>query len=157
MKDNVLLGIVGAILGALLGSVLWILIGQIGFIAGIAGYAIVFCSVKGYEKLGGCVSRKGLIICIVFSFLMIVTAEFISTGIIIYRGYNEDASLITLSDAMRLVPRFFRIEEFKHEFIKEVSIGYALAIWASGSFVRNLWREIKEGICENNTGTDGCE
>ena len=47
-KENLPLGLIGAVIGILLGSVLWVLIGQIGFIAGIAGYAIVFCGMKGY-------------------------------------------------------------------------------------------------------------
>lgn len=46
-KENLPLGLIGAVIGILLGSVLWVLIGQIGFIAGIAGYAIVFCGMKG--------------------------------------------------------------------------------------------------------------
>jgi len=51
-KENLPLGLIGAVIGILLGSVLWVLIGQIGFIAGIAGYAIVFCGMKGYALLG---------------------------------------------------------------------------------------------------------
>ena len=40
-RENILLGVFGAVLGVLLGSVLWVFLGRIGFIAGIAGYAIV--------------------------------------------------------------------------------------------------------------------
>ena len=47
VRENVLLGTVGAIVGGLVGSALWAILGRIGFIAGIAGDAIVFCGMKG--------------------------------------------------------------------------------------------------------------
>lgn len=77
-KENLPLGLIGAVIGILLGSVLWVLIGQIGFIAGIAGYAIVFCGMKGYQLLGKKLSKTGIIICIVLSFLAIIGAEVVS-------------------------------------------------------------------------------
>lgn len=142
MKDNVMLGIVGAMIGALLGSVLWILLGQVGFIAGIAGYAIVFGSVKGYRLLGRHVSRKGIVICVIFSLVMIFAAEYTSTGFAIYQAFKEDY-YITILDAMKSVPEFLKESEVRNELLKNLSVGYGLAVWASFSFVKNLWRNVR--------------
>lgn len=139
MKDNVFLGIVGAVIGALIGSALWVLIGQVGFIAGIAGYAIVFCSVKGYKLLGKTISKKGIIICVIFSLVMILAAEYVSTGIAIYQAFIEDY-YITIADAMKSVPEFLKESEVRNELLKNLAVGYGLAIWASFSYVKGLWR-----------------
>ena len=50
--SNAVTGIVGALVGSLLGVVVWIAIYHAGYIASIAGIAIIFCTLKGYEILG---------------------------------------------------------------------------------------------------------
>lgn len=142
MKDNVFLGIFGAIIGALMGSVLWIVLGQVGFIAGIAGYAIVFCSIKGYKLLGRHVSKRGIVIGVIFSMFMILVAEYVSTGIAIYQAYSE-YYYITIIDAMKSVPDFLKESDIRNELLKNLAVGYGLAIWASFSYVKGLWREVQ--------------
>lgn len=142
-RENVLLGIIGAVVGAVIGSVLWILIGQFGFIAGIAGYAIVLGSVKGYEILGKKVSKKGIIICIIISFLTIAFAECFSLGITIYREFRKEY-VITVIDALKSVPQFLTIPDVRGEVAKSLVVGYGFAIWANFSFVKKLWKQIKE-------------
>lgn len=138
-KDNVVMGMIGAVLGALLGSILWILIAQLGFIAGIAGYAIVFCSIKGYTILGGNISKKGIIICVIFSLLMILLSEYISIGIAVQEVLNEYYIDVPMSEAFSSIPLLLEDSEFVAEVIKSLLIGYALAIFASFSYVRTLW------------------
>lgn len=140
MKDNVFLGILGAVFGALIGSVLWAVLGQVGFIAGIAGYAIVYCSIKGYKLLGRHVSKKGILICVIFSMLMILAAEYVSTGIAIYQAFREDY-YITIVDALKSVPEFLKESDMRNELLKTLAVGYGLAIWASFSFVKGVWSE----------------
>lgn len=139
MKDNVFCGTLGAVIGALIGSALWIVLGQVGFIAGIAGYAIVFCSIRGYKILGRQVSKKGIVICVIFSMLMILVAEYISTGIEIYQVFKEDY-YITVMDSMKLVPEFLKEDDIRNELLKNLVVGYGLAIWASYSPIKNMWR-----------------
>lgn len=142
MKDNVFSGILGAVFGALIGSVLWIVLGQIGFIAGIAGYAIVFCSIKGYKLLGRQVSKKGIVICVILSFVMILVAEYVSTGIAIYQAFVDDY-YITFMDALKSVPEFLKESDIRNELLKTLAVGYGLAVWASFSFVKKLWKEVE--------------
>ncbi len=70
-KENVAAGIVGAILGSLIGVLSIVLIGQLGYIAAISGFIMAICTLKGYEKLGGKLSKKGVIICILIMLLMV--------------------------------------------------------------------------------------
>lgn len=142
-KENVLLGLIGAVGGALLGTVLWVAIGMVGFIAGIAGYAIVFCGMKGYEKLGKRLSRKGIVICIVLSCLMILGAEYVSLGLSIYKELGKEYYL-SLLDSFSLVPAFLGEPEIAGGVIKDLIFGYGLAIWACFSSVRLVWRQVQQ-------------
>lgn len=142
-KENIILGLFGAVLGVLLGAVLWVVIGMLGFIAGIAGFAMVFCGIKGYDMLGKKLSRKGIVICIVISCLMILAAEYSSLGIAIYQELG-DTYYLSLMDSLALVPAFLEEPEVVQSVIKDLIIGYVLAIWASFSSVRHIWRQVEQ-------------
>lgn len=148
-KENVLLGLIGAVFGVLLGTILWIVIGQAGFIAGIAGYAIVFCGMKGYELLGKSLSKAGIIICVLLSCLMIAGAEFVSLGIVIFRELGDMYGL-TLGDSFALVPAFLQESEVVGEVAKDLVIGYALAIWASYASVKSRWKQVDQEAKPHN-------
>lgn len=143
VRENILLGIVGAVLGVLLGAALWVFLGRIGFIAGIAGYAIVFYGMKGYELLGGHLSKGGIILCIILSFLAILAAEFVSLGITVHSELGEMYSL-SMADSFRIVPELLKESELISAVAKDLIFGYALSIWASYSSVRNIWRKTAE-------------
>ncbi len=138
-RENMLLGIIGALAGVLLGAVLWVILGQVGFIAGIAGYAIVFCGMKGYGMLGRVLSKKGIVICILLSIVAVVGAEMVSLAIIAFNELNEVYD-ITLGDAFRLLPDLMKEPELAGAVAKDLIIGYALSIWASYSSVKSIWR-----------------
>ncbi len=142
-KENIFLGLLGAVLGTLLGAVLWVVIGMFGFIAGIAGFAMVFCGIKGYDMLGRRLSRKGIVICIVTACLMIMAAEYASLGIVIYQELG-DMYYLSLVDSLALVPAFLEEPEVIQGVAKDLVIGYALAIWASFSSVRHIWRQVEQ-------------
>ncbi len=143
VRENILLGIIGAVLGVLLGAALWVFLGRIGFIAGIAGYAIVFCGMKGYELLGGHLSKGGIILCIILSFLAILAAEFVSLGITVHSELGEMYSL-SMADSFRMVPELLKESELIGAVAKDLLFGYALSIWASYSSVKNIWRQTAE-------------
>lgn len=139
-KENVFLGLIGAIAGVLLGSVLWIVIGELGFIAGIAGFAIVFAGMKGYEILGGRLSKFGIVLCVLLSLLSIVGAEFLTMAVAIYRELNK-VYVISMGDAFGLIPELLKDSEMVAGVAKDLIVGYILAIWASYTNVRRAWHQ----------------
>jgi hypothetical protein len=87
--ENFLLGLIGALVGAILGGASIILLSQIGYIASISGFILAICTLKGYELLGKRLSGKGIALCIL---LMIVTpflADWIDWAIYLMRDYPE--------------------------------------------------------------------
>lgn len=147
-KENLFLGFLGAVVGVLLGSVLWIVIGQIGFIAGIAGFAIVFCGMKGYEILGGRLTKKGIVLCVLLSFLAIFGAEIVSIGIVVYQEFGKEYG-ITMGDCFRVIPELLHEPEMIGGVAKDLMVGYALAIWASFANIKNAWRQVGEGPAQH--------
>lgn len=148
-KENPLLGIIGAVFGVLIGSALWIAIAQIGFIAGIAGLAIIFCGMKGYEILGGKISKKGIVICIVLSCLVILGAEFVSIAIAVYGEMNKLYEL-TFTEALSWLPEVIQRPEVIAGIIKDLAVGYGLTIWASFAKLKNVWRQVGEAPAQHH-------
>lgn len=68
--ENVLGGIVGALLGSLLGVASIVILSQLGYVAVISGIIMAICTLKGYELLGGKLTKKGMIISIVIMIAM---------------------------------------------------------------------------------------
>lgn len=77
-RENVAAGIVGAFLGSLIGVACAVLIGQLGYVASISGLVMAVCALKGYELLGGTLSKKGAVI----SSLLILVMTYLSHRLI---------------------------------------------------------------------------
>lgn len=142
MKENLLGGIIGAVLGAVLGGILWILVGQLGYISGVAGLIIVLCSIKGYQILGKSISRKGILICILLSLVIISLAEYVSNGILIYQAYKTDGA--TLKDGLQLVPEMWKYPELRNGMIQDLAVGYIFAAVSSFASIRRIWKANKK-------------
>lgn len=89
VDSNLPLGIIGALIGSLLGAALWVLIYQVGYIAGIAGIAIFLGAMKGYSILGKNVDRKGVVICALITVVMVFLANDFSLRLSFVLQYDK--------------------------------------------------------------------
>ena len=69
-KENFLLGMVGAVIGVLIGGAVALLVARLGYVSVLAGAALGFCTIKGYEILGKKLTKKGVV---VSAILMVLT------------------------------------------------------------------------------------
>lgn len=69
-QENIVAGVVGAFLGTLLGVVCTVVIGQLGYVASVSGLIMAVGALKGYELLGGRLSKKGAVISSVLILVM---------------------------------------------------------------------------------------
>lgn len=135
--NNFILGIVGALLGSLAGIILWILIGLLGFIAGIAGFIIFRGTLIGFKKLGGTIDLKASIACILITCIAIIVAEIACCTFSIYYELNKEYQA-TLIEAYRYIPLFFQYSnEFKSSFIIDLLFGYILTFASSYKYFLN--------------------
>lgn len=69
-RENVAAGIAGAFIGSLAGVVCTLVIGQLGYVASVSGLVMAVGALKGYEVLGGRLSKKGAVISSVLILVM---------------------------------------------------------------------------------------
>ena len=64
--EHVAAGLVGAFWGSLIGVACIVIIGQLGYVAAFSGLVMAVCTIKGYERFSGSMSRKGAVIALIF-------------------------------------------------------------------------------------------
>ncbi len=100
--ENMPLGIVGALIGAILGGASIILLSEMGYVASLSGVILAFCTLKGYELLAKGLSKKGIIFCVLLMLVTPFVADLVGWAIVIQRDLPElGAGLV---EAMLLIP-----------------------------------------------------
>ncbi len=98
-KKNLLLGIVGGLIGAALGGASIILVSQMGYVASLCGVLLAFCTLKGYELLGGKPGIPGLLICLALILVTPYLADRIQWAMMVMDAFH-DATFIQAFSAV---------------------------------------------------------
>lgn len=130
-KENVVLGILGALLLSLVGAVLYFAVYQIGVIAAVCGLAIFLLANFGYVKFSkaGTLTTKGIIVSAIITLFMIFFAEYFCLSFEIYKVYKTDYD-INIFDAIGVTSSFLEDKDILTGFIKDLAIAYVLSIVA---------------------------
>lgn len=139
-KGNMVTGIVGALIGALIGGVLWVLVGQLGYIAGIVGLILAVLSLKGYELLGGKIDKIGIAVTMVIIVAVLFLANYISLAWIIHSEFSSIYD-ITFFDAFRAVPDFLSYDDILMPFIRDLVVGYAFTAAVSIPVIKGMYNK----------------
>lgn len=126
-SSNLVPGLVGAFLGSLIGIVLWVVIYKAGFIAGIAGAITAVCAMKGYELLGKCLDKKGVICCIIIVIAAVFLANRISWAWMILDEYTAQGYELSFFDVFPYTETDLTSEGLGYYF-KDLAIGYVLTV-----------------------------
>lgn len=89
-KENMLMGIIGALVGSLAGVAVIMLLSKLGFVASVSGAVMSFCTIFMYEKLGHKLSKKGLIICVIVVIAMTYVAHNLTYTLEMYKYLVEN-------------------------------------------------------------------
>lgn len=87
-QENMMLGIIGALVGCFLGGIVWVIIGYFGFFASLAGLLIVYLGIKGYEKGARTISKKGLLFVGILSIFTALFATYLGWAFFLVNDYN---------------------------------------------------------------------
>lgn len=136
-SENLIGGAVGAFLGSLIGVVLWVIIGKLGYIAGIAGAVMAISALFGYEKLGRKLGKKGTVICIIILIVMVYFSTKLSWAIDAYDAFKEEEQRIGIFEAYKILPQLIKENNIQLVFYKDLMIGYALTFIASAKTIAN--------------------
>ena len=102
--ENVFMGIIGSLIGALLGGVSIILLSRLGYVAAISGVLLAFCTLTGYQLLGKKLSVTGIIVSILFMIATPYLADRLDWAIVVVEAWGD----ISLIDAFRYIPELIR-------------------------------------------------
>lgn len=89
-RENIIGGIVGAFLGSVIGILCIVILGQMNRVAVLSGIVMAICTIKGYELLGGKLTKKGVAISVVMMIVMTYLGSCIDWGITIARELDTD-------------------------------------------------------------------
>lgn len=148
-KEKVLAGTVGALLFALAGGVLWFLLYQVGFLAGISGLVGVICAIKGYSIFGKGESLKGIIISVAAAVVIMIIAWYLCLSLDVYNAYQdwyasgEVDFTLTFSESVRSAYLFLEDAEIALAYLKDLGIGLLLCVVGAGRFVSDAVKRIK--------------
>ncbi len=138
--ENVVTGVVGALLGAAIGGGSVILLSQLGYVAALSGLLLAVCTLKGYELLGGRLSKKGIVICLVLMLVTPYIADRLDWAIVLMKELPD----ITLGEAFAAIPGLIEEDIIeKSSYTTNLLMIYGFAILGAFSTVRGLFRKKK--------------
>ena len=103
--ENLVGGLVGALLGSLVGVLAIVLLDQLGYVAAISGLVMGVCTLKGYELLGGKLSKKSIIVCVVVMVLMVYVGNRICWTVAVMQAFDAG-----FGESFRAVPALIEAE-----------------------------------------------
>ncbi len=141
ITPNYGLGILGGLIGALIGGALWVLIGRLGYIAGIAGFVIIYLSAMGFKKGAKVLTRGGAVIAVIISVVMIFVANYVLYAWMMVEAFE---GRYTIGEIMAKLFPMLEEYELTGSFVKDVVIGYALSLVAAFSTLKALLGKKKD-------------
>lgn len=155
-EENVVAGIVGALLFALVGGVLWFLLYQVGYIAAISGFIGIICAMKGYSFFAKRESKKGIVIAIIATVLVMIIAWYICLANDIYITYKEWFAngevdyAPTFFEAVRNAYLFLEEPAVAAAYLKDLGIGLLFCALGAISSVSKALKRIKTQKAEQS-------
>ena len=102
---NIIGGIIGAVLGSLIGVACIVILGMLGYVAALSGIVMAFCTLKGFDKLGGKLTVPGIIISCVIMVAMTYFGNRLDWAIEISQAIKEYYDYeVSVFEAFQAVP-----------------------------------------------------
>ena len=137
-KENVLLGTIGALLGALIGGAVALFIARLGYVAVAAGLVLGICTIKGYEMFARKLSRKGILISVV---LMVVTVFLVNQ---IDLAMEVVAQLgVEFAYAFRVVNELIASGEYPDNYFFNLGMLAVFTLAGAGISISSVWSRHK--------------
>lgn len=139
-KENLVGGIVGAVLGSLVGVLSIVLLSQLGYVAALSGAVMAVGVLKGYELLGGRLTKKGIVISIVVMLAMTYFGDRLDWAIrMVQEGIGDN-----VFSCYRAVSRALRIGIIeKNAYLGNLALLYMFLLLGAVPTIINRVREKK--------------
>lgn len=137
-QENMLAGILGALIGGVIGGAAIVLVGQLGLISAISGVILAFCTLKGYELLGKKLSKQGILVCIVIMLAVPYLADRISWALVIMKEFEW-----LFGDAFLYVHQVVTEFELEANYWKDLLFVYAFTALGAFTMIKQTLKQAK--------------
>lgn len=137
-QENMLAGILGALIGGVIGGAAIVLVGQLGLISAISGVILAFCTLKGYELLGKKLSKQGILVCIVIMLAVPYLADRISWALVIMKEFEW-----LFGDAFLYVHEVVTEFELEANYWKDLLFVYAFTALGAFTMLKQTLKQAK--------------
>ena len=137
-KENIAAGILGALLGGLVGGAAIILIGQLDIVSAFSGVILAFCTLKGYEHLGGKLGKQGILVCIAVMLAAPYLADRVSWSLAIVEEFQWQ-----FGDAFRYVHEVVKEYQMEADYWKDLMILYGFTALGAIGIVTPFFNQKK--------------
>ncbi len=135
-QGNVLLGILGAFIGAALGGLIWTGVGILGVIVGWVGVITILLSYGGYKLLARKESTLGVFFSVVFSIAAVLAGHYMTYAWLYYKAMNESIGGYTsLGRAVMELGPYLSSSDSWGDFWMDLVKGLALMLVAGIYFI----------------------
>lgn len=140
--ENMLLGMIGALVGALIGGGSIILLSQLGYIASLSGVLLAVCTLKGYELLAKGMSKRGVAVCAILMLVTPFLADWIDWAMLLQQSWGEYG--VTLLECVLVLPEILGEDgELMGEYLKNLGMLYLFVLLGSFYTMKNAFRKNK--------------
>lgn len=126
-KENLLLGTIGALLGALAGSILILFIARLGRVSVLCCAGMCFATVLGYKKLGKKFTAVSSVICSIISVGMTYLTFRLDVTMDLYKAVQSSALDMSFGDCFLHAREMFELADaistYNHNFFLMVGAG----------------------------------
>lgn len=141
---NIIGGIIGAVLGSLLGVVCIVILGRLGYVAAMSGIVMAFCTLKGFDKLGGKLTAVGIVISCVIMIAMTYFGNRLDWGLEISKGMRDYYDYgMSVWEAFRAVPAFVEEGDVMGEYIASFAQQMLFVVIGAVPTIMSIFREQK--------------
>lgn len=165
-KENISLGIIGALLFSLAGGLVFFLLDQLGYIASISGFVAIWAAFFGYGLFSGNKnSIKGIIIAAIASVLVMLVANYVCYAYGLYAEAKEAGLSLTFREAFCALPSLIAGEQLviphgayeyyyeldKGVFYKNLVISLLFCALGTFGFIQSTIKKIKMAKASEET------
>lgn len=143
-QENMLTGIIGALLGGIIGGAAIVLVGQLGLISAISGVILAFCTLKGYELLGKKLSKWGILVCLLIMLAVPYLADRVSWALEIVKVSEElFGSQWLFGDAFLYVHDVVKERGVEADYWKDLLFVYAFTALGAFTMIKQTLKQAK--------------
>ncbi|MDO5103400.1 MAG: hypothetical protein Q4D91_10960 [Lautropia sp.] len=142
-SENVVLGILGALGGAIIGAVVYFLVSLLGIWAWLAAMVVYFLTFKGYEKFAGKIGFFGALISFVMGSIGVIVAIVSDWSWAIFRELRSEIPDLAITEILQDFLPILEYYGIKSNFYFDFFVWGGLSLLVGIVTIVQLYREVK--------------